>query len=259
MAAKMKTTLGTRVRARREELELTQKQLALNCGGGVSQPSIYQVENGETLHPRFLLRLADALGVTPQWLMGESDTPSPGSHSNGYGLPCLQVRVLGHTACDDWRATPLWSEQSATNGHPYWVTSPRDDRFNGAERIGFEVRGEEFNEFYRPGSIVVGIATVGRQPEPGDKLIVYRFDMSGRVELSLKELVSYDGRLWLRSHSTNPRHGEQWPAAWSASDWQSRLTPRLPDPINSRFYDTLSSGRYRLHIPYRVVAAQTLE
>jgi transcriptional regulator with XRE-family HTH domain len=259
MAVKMKTTIGTRTKARRLELALTQKQLALRCGGGVSQPSIYQVENGETEHPRFLLGLAQALGVTPQWLTGESDSPSPAGYSNGHGLPVLQVRVLGHTLCDEFRAAALWSAEDANSGHPYWITSPRDERFNGAERTGFEVRGEEMNQAYLPGSLVVAIATVGRQPEPGDKLIVYRYDQSGRVELSLKELATYDGRLWLRALSTNPRHAEQWPAAWSANDWQTRLSPRPPAGLNARNFDTLSSGRFRLQIPFRIVAALTLE
>src|SRR4051794_17696207 len=61
-------TLAQRIRARRKALELTQEQLAKRSG--VKQSTISLIESGQTLWLKgtTLLRLAAALGVTPEWI-----------------------------------------------------------------------------------------------------------------------------------------------------------------------------------------------
>jgi phage repressor protein C with HTH and peptisase S24 domain len=59
--------IGDRVRARREELGLSQAELAARCG--VSQQAVEQLENGKTQRPRYILELSTALDVSPQWLL----------------------------------------------------------------------------------------------------------------------------------------------------------------------------------------------
>jgi transcriptional regulator with XRE-family HTH domain len=60
------TTLGGRLRKRRRELKWTQEYLAHRVDS--SQAVIQKIENGKSLRPRILERIADALGVTPAWL-----------------------------------------------------------------------------------------------------------------------------------------------------------------------------------------------
>jgi transcriptional regulator with XRE-family HTH domain len=67
-ATQTHTTLAERVRTRRKAMELTQDQLAERAG--VKQSTVSLVESGVTLWLKgsTLLRMASALGVTPDWL-----------------------------------------------------------------------------------------------------------------------------------------------------------------------------------------------
>lgn len=64
-------TLGERLRRRRRELGLTQEQLAERAG--TTQAVIQKIENGKSLRPRKIDRIASALDVKPAWLMFGSD------------------------------------------------------------------------------------------------------------------------------------------------------------------------------------------
>ena len=60
-------SLGERMRFRRRELGLTQDELALLSG--TNQAVIQKIENGKSLRPRKLDVIADALNITPAWLL----------------------------------------------------------------------------------------------------------------------------------------------------------------------------------------------
>lgn len=60
-------TIASRVRFKRDELGLTQTELAERAG--TSQQAIEQLENGKTQRPRYLPELANVLGVTVDWLV----------------------------------------------------------------------------------------------------------------------------------------------------------------------------------------------
>lgn len=64
-------TLAERVAKRREQLGLSQKTLAEKIK--VSQQSINKIESGQTRSPRNLDKLAEALNVSPQWLLFGED------------------------------------------------------------------------------------------------------------------------------------------------------------------------------------------
>ena len=70
--------LGTRVRQRREELGLSQEDLALRMGYS-SRTSINKIENGRPCSQKIISRLAEALGVGIPYLMGwdEEKTEQP--------------------------------------------------------------------------------------------------------------------------------------------------------------------------------------
>lgn len=58
--------IGTRVKSRMEELEISQKELAKMCG--VVQQAISHVVTGRIARPKFIVELAKALQTTPEWL-----------------------------------------------------------------------------------------------------------------------------------------------------------------------------------------------
>lgn len=61
------STLAGRLRTRRKEFGWTQVRLAEEVG--TSQAVIQKIENGKSLRPRILEQLAEALDVSPSWLM----------------------------------------------------------------------------------------------------------------------------------------------------------------------------------------------
>ncbi|KLE93106.1 XRE family transcriptional regulator [Klebsiella aerogenes] len=66
-------TLSDRVKKRRNELNLTQAELAELSG--TKQQTIQQVESGLTKRPRKIIELAVALRCEPTWLLfGEQTT-----------------------------------------------------------------------------------------------------------------------------------------------------------------------------------------
>lgn len=64
-------TLADRVKTRRQELELTQTQLA--GMSGVSQQAINRIERGLISRPRYLLEMSRALQCEPEWLQYGND------------------------------------------------------------------------------------------------------------------------------------------------------------------------------------------
>jgi transcriptional regulator with XRE-family HTH domain len=65
------TFIGKRVKARREELGISQTVLAKRIG--VSGPSLSQLESGKIKRSRRLNKLAAVLKVSPEWLEGSVD------------------------------------------------------------------------------------------------------------------------------------------------------------------------------------------
>ena len=64
-------TLADRLRSKRKEVGWTQEQLAQKVGS--SQAVIQKIENGKSLRPRKIDKIAEVLGSTPAWLMFGDD------------------------------------------------------------------------------------------------------------------------------------------------------------------------------------------
>ena len=67
--------LSDRVRCRREELGITQDDLAKRMGYK-SRVSINKIENGRPVSQKIIIRLAEALGVSVPYLMGWDEKPA---------------------------------------------------------------------------------------------------------------------------------------------------------------------------------------
>ena len=75
--------LANRVRLRREELGLSQEQLALRMGYS-SRTSINKIENGRPCSQKIIARLAEALNVGIPYLMGwEEEKENPTAQDDG--------------------------------------------------------------------------------------------------------------------------------------------------------------------------------
>ena len=101
------TDLSSRIRQRREQLGLSQEELAARMGYR-SKSSITKLEKGINDLPRAKLEeLAAALDTTPAWLMGLVDLPFP---PPGFEpLPeMVRVPLVGSIAC----GTPITAEQN---------------------------------------------------------------------------------------------------------------------------------------------------
>ena len=101
------TDLSSRIRQRREQLGLSQEELAARMGYR-SKSSITKLEKGINDLPRAKLEeLAAALDTTPAWLMGLVDLPCP---PPGFEpLPeMVRVPLVGSIAC----GTPITAEQN---------------------------------------------------------------------------------------------------------------------------------------------------
>ena len=75
--------IGERVQRRRKMLGMTQDQL--EATSGVPQGSISRIERGvaETIQAATLLRFAQALGVSADYLLGLADEPAPPVSARG--------------------------------------------------------------------------------------------------------------------------------------------------------------------------------
>ena len=101
------TDLSSRIRQRREQLGLSQEELAARMGYR-SKSSITKLEKGINDLPRAKLEeLAAALDTTPAWLMGLVDLPFP---PPGFEpLPeMVRVPLVGSIAC----GPPITAEQN---------------------------------------------------------------------------------------------------------------------------------------------------
>lgn len=67
--------LADKVRMRREQLGLSQEELALRMGYK-SRSSINKIETGRPVTQKIIVRLADALGVSIPYLMGWDEKPA---------------------------------------------------------------------------------------------------------------------------------------------------------------------------------------
>ncbi len=66
-------TISQRLKKKREEMNLSQAQLAELAG--MKQQSLQAIEAGSTKRPRFLFELANALHCDPRWLLyGENQS-----------------------------------------------------------------------------------------------------------------------------------------------------------------------------------------
>ena len=105
-------TLGDRIRSRREELRMSQEELATRLGYK-SRSTIAKIESGENdLTQSKIVAFAEALNTTARWLLdyGDSDTTlPPGTHRPQFKkVPMLGYAAAGQPLEDLNQDTPYY-------------------------------------------------------------------------------------------------------------------------------------------------------
>ena len=105
-------TLGDRIRLRREELRMSQEELATRLGYK-SRSTIAKIESGENdLTQSKIVAFAEALSTTARWLLDydDSDTPiPPGAHRPQFKkVPMLGYAAAGQPLEDLNQDTPYY-------------------------------------------------------------------------------------------------------------------------------------------------------
>lgn len=104
----MKTsTIGARIKARRQELKMTQRELAARLGY-TDHTTVTRIESGKTDPPQSrLAQIAKVLDVTPGYLMGWSEKPAEELQDMGamaaqvLADPDVLEMVKAYTAMDE--------------------------------------------------------------------------------------------------------------------------------------------------------------
>lgn len=96
--------IGKRIEDRRRELEYTLDFIAAKIG--VAKSTIQRYEKGQIQKIKLpvIESIAGVLHVNPNWIIGNTDDPTPQNNSSPYILPLPKMKkwkVLGGTACGE--------------------------------------------------------------------------------------------------------------------------------------------------------------
>ena len=102
----MNSTIGERVKARREQLGLSQDELAKKLGYK-SRSSINKIESdSRNLTQSKIKAIADALDTTPSYIMGWEEEPVF-SHPDILPIETKKIPIIGSMACGE----PIYEEE----------------------------------------------------------------------------------------------------------------------------------------------------
>lgn len=149
-------TIGSRVKHRREELGLSQKDVADHCG--ISQAAVAKIEDGRTRRPRNLLELSEILKTSSQWLLfgtGGHDVYSQDAIASGGLHDAHRNQIV--------QKIPVWGVVDAQDGEKYAINTedtpidwidPLPVQESDKDAFGLLISGESMSPKYEPGYIV---------------------------------------------------------------------------------------------------------
>ena len=136
--------IGHRIKARREQLQMTQEELAKKIGYK-SKTTITKIENGTNdIVQSKVCDFAKALNTTPAYLMGWEDLEQPTPKSNGY--PTVRIPVLGDVAA----GVPILAQQDIIG----YEDIPADIAKTG-EYFGLKIKGDSMEPKIHDNDIVI--------------------------------------------------------------------------------------------------------
>ncbi|TNZ90917.1 DNA-binding protein [Vibrio parahaemolyticus] len=156
-------SIAVRLKQRREELDLTQEELA-NLAG-IKQQTIQSIESGRTRKPRDIVSIADALKCSPNWLLNGGSV-IPLTHINSRRIPLLSYVQAGELTEENPIREPDGS---------FEYVSCDDDI--GSEAFALRIEGDSMTPDFREGDLVIIDPSVA--PAPGEFVFAVSDDSHG--------------------------------------------------------------------------------
>lgn len=141
----MATTFGGRVKKRREELGLSQTELAK--ASGIKQPTIGFIESGRNKSSTHVVQIANALKVSPQWL----NTGRGPKEANVEAGPAIRGKV----PLISWTTAGRWADVQdpfPPGGAEEWLATTATV---GPSAFALRVVGDSMEPKIPDGSIVI--------------------------------------------------------------------------------------------------------
>ncbi len=192
--------LGQRIKARRTELRLTQKDIADSIGVATSTIQRYETAAIESVKLPVVEAIARTLQVSPAWLIGKSeqmeadfssDFPSPQITDDVVTFPVIGEVAAGyeHIALEDWSGETVEIPRQYLHGRPK------------SEYMVLSVRGDSMYPLYIEGDkvLVLKQSTLNRSGEIG----LVRYDGENAT---LKKVEYVKGEDWMKLIPLNPSH-----------------------------------------------------
>lgn len=197
-------SIGRKIKERRELLKMTQEELGKICG--TTKQSIFKYETGIVTNIPMdrLCKIADALNVTPAWLMGWTEDDGP--RSSGQPVPLSQSVPEAGVRIPVFGSVRAGIPLDAITDILDYEEIPQE-MARGGEYFGLHVKGDSMLPDIREGDIVI----VRQQPdvENGDTAIV----LINGDEATVKRVMKSSSALTLI-----PANSQYAPMAFSMID-----------------------------------------
>lgn len=195
-------TFLRRVSMRASELDLSERGVCV--AAGLNPGALRQIRKGRTrsLTGDNLLKLAEALKVPMDWLVGRIDERAwiESTEAGSFDL----VDVVGSVQAGAWREAEEYGYAEIER-----ITVPIDDRYKFIKRRGLKVVGNSMDLVYPEGSIIfcVRFQDLNRPPRSGEKVLIQRRrDYGSLYETTVKQLIIKTDAIFLEPRSSDPRH-----------------------------------------------------
>jgi SOS-response transcriptional repressor LexA len=194
-ARKMRNELkAERLRAARKKAGYDTAQDACDAFGWKVAAYRHHENGTRSFGPDAAKKYARAFRVKAGWLLGIEaiDNAQPIDY-----ISEERLIVRGAVAAGVWREPVEESEVME-------IDTPAPVK--NAKRFGVTVEGYSMDVYYEPGTVLdcISIFANGVEPETGDHVIVERIKPDGLREMTVKEYVNQEGKIFLRPRSTKP-------------------------------------------------------
>lgn len=179
-------TVGQRVRKARLEAGLSQRKLGDMIG--TTQQAIHDLETKGKGGSSHLVSIANALGVTAEWLWGGTGPKNPARHGEGSPITELEgvAPVIGTVGAGVWREAELTTLATTETTITIPVLPTKTNV--GLPQYGLRVEGGSMNKIVGEGEFVaICLIEDGARYYPGDIVVVEK-SRNGLFQTTLKRL-----------------------------------------------------------------------
>lgn len=206
--------IGKRIKQKREELKITQEDLA-NKLGYKSKTTIAKIENGTNdIVQSKVVEFANALNTTVSYLMGWDNNVGPISNGTKHKKPGVTINVLGRVAA----GTPIEAIENIID-----TEEITEEMAATGEFFGLQIHGDSMEPRMCEGDVVI----VRQQEDAENGEIVIA--MVNGDEATCKRLKKYAGGIMLLSN--NPKYE---PMVFSNEDISDRPVKILGKVVELR-------------------------